>query len=437
MFARMVAAPADPLALALRVAERPHLAFLHASARRPGLGLSYLACDPDEESRALDPLGERPGERGSALASVPRFVGVLPYEALRAIERPRWSPPDDRPLARASSVAWLGYPAVARIDPADGSVLVAGKSRGAVLDLTRRLETPRAPSRAPRVRIIDDEPAAAHVERVERAIELIRAGDLYQVSLARRIGLALAGDTEQAALLALFARLSRAAPSPFGMFLALPDAVVLSTSPELCLRAEASSAADTFGALVTEPIKGTRPRGVDAVDDARLARELDRDPKERAELAMIVDVERNDLNRVSVPGTVRLVAEPHVVTHRTIHHRVATLRSTVKAGVGREAVLRAMLPSGSVTGAPKIRAMEVIRSLEPMRRGLYTGAMGFAAHDGSMTLSMAIRTSVLDPDGTAGEYLVGGGIVVDSSPRVEWEETRWKARQLEALATRE
>jgi len=187
-----------------------------------------------------------------------------------------------------------------------------------------------------------------------------------------------------------------------------------------------------FAALATEPIKGTRPRsGDDAIDRARAA-ELDRDPKERAELAMVIDVERNDLARVAVPGSVEVAVSPHLAWHRTVIHRVARVRARVRAGMTRAEVLRAILPSGSVTGAPKVRAMEVIAALETARRGLYTGGLGLAAHDGSMRLAMAIRTAVFDPAGR-GEYLVGGGIVADSIPANELEETRWKSAQLEAL----
>ena len=157
--------------------------------------------------------------------------------------------------------------------------------------------------------------------------------------------------------------------------------------------------------------------------------ELDQDPKELAELTMIVDVERNDLGRVAIPGSVRVTSPPRVVTHRTVHHRVACVAARARPDVSRDDVLRALLPSGSVTGAPKVRAMEVIAALEPRRRGLYTGAIGHVAHDGSLTLSMAIRTAVLRGD--EGEYWTGGGIVADSDPEREVEETRWKALQLQ------
>jgi anthranilate/para-aminobenzoate synthase component I len=264
-----------------------------------------------------------------------------------------------------------------------------------------------------------------HAERVAAARELIARGDLYQVNLARRIRLAMKkGDA-----LALYRRMASRAPTAFGAYLELEGGVaVASTSPELLLLAEAAQEGRAFGRLYTAPIKGTRPRGADAPSDRALALELDADPKERAELTMIVDVERNDLGRVAEAGSVRVIDGPRVVTHRTVHHRVALLAARARAGVTREDVLAAMLPSGSVTGAPKARAMEVIASLEPARRGLYTGAIGFVRHDGGVALSMAIRTAVLR--GGEGEYWTGGGIVADSDPAREVEETRWKAVQL-------
>jgi anthranilate/para-aminobenzoate synthase component I len=160
--------------------------------------------------------------------------------------------------------------------------------------------------------------------------------------------------------------------------------------------------------------------------------ELDEDPKENAELTMIIDVERNDLGRVAAPGSVRVLRGPEVVTHRTLHHREALLTANTKSSVSRNDVLEAMLPSGSVTGAPKVRAMEVIANLETSRRGLYTGGFGSVDHSGTMTLAMAIRTVVFR--GAEGEYFTGGGIVADSDPDRELEETRWKAIQLEKVA---
>ena len=214
----------------------------------------------------------------------------------------------------------------------------------------------------------------------------------------------------------------------------------LSTSPELLLEAtpdpdELESVAwPRWSRLVTEPIKGTRPRGATPEQDDALAAELDDDPKERAELAMIVDVERNDLSRVCELGTVRVSQSPAVRRLPTVHHRVARVVGTPRKNVTRREVLEAMLPSGSVTGAPKQRAMEVIAELETARRGLYTGGFGYVAHDGGLRLAMAIRTAVVK-DG-AGSYWTGGGIVVGSDPDREVEETGWKAAQLGQTVSR-
>jgi anthranilate/para-aminobenzoate synthase component I len=162
-----------------------------------------------------------------------------------------------------------------------------------------------------------------------------------------------------------------------------------------------------------------------------LALELDQDPKERAELVMIVDVERNDLGRVAEIGSVRLLRAPRVVTLPTVHHRVATVSSRLRPDITRTELLEVTLPSGSVTGAPKVRAMEVIARLEPHRRGLYTGAFGVLCHDGSLVLAMAIRT--LTERGGQAHYFAGGGIVADSEPAREVEETQWKGVQIAAL----
>lgn len=320
---------------------------------------------------------------------------------------------------------WLRYPAVACVDHATGRVMAAGFDRSRVARLARALSAPDPGPSALEVEAGDDEPAARHAARIAAAKELILRGDLYQVNLARRLWVRLrAGDP-----LTFYASLAARAPSAFGACLCpSEDLAIVSTSPELLLRAESAVGSRGFGALLTAPIKGTRPRGRDATEDRALVEELDRDPKEIAELTMIVDVERNDLGRVAEVGSVRVITGPLVVTHRTVHHRLALIAARARADATRAEVLTAMVPSGSVTGAPKVRAMEVIRDLEASRRGLYTGGIGLVANDGSVTISMAIRTAVLR--GREGEWWTGGGIVADSDPRREVEETRWKAVQL-------
>jgi anthranilate/para-aminobenzoate synthase component I len=241
------------------------------------------------------------------------------------------------------------------------------------------------------------------------------------VNLARRFSVVVQGSAIE--LLSAFERVGKV---PHAFSLDYDELKVVAVSPELCLRLEPN------GTLSTSPIKGTRPRHADPAEDARLARELDLDPKERAELTMIIDVERNDFGRIAELGSVRLSEPPHIVSLPGVHHRVASVEARVRPELRRAELLRAVLPSGSVTGAPKRRAMQLIRELEPHRRGLYTGAVGYVRHDGGLELKMAIRTLVARAG--IGHYFSGGGIVADSVPEREVEETLWKAERLLALA---
>jgi len=441
LHAARIRAPADPLAIAARVAQRPGLTVLASTEPGRAFGrYSYVGWDPVGSSRALDPLEGAPALERGELEHVPRFVGVLPYEAFRGLERPRWTSEERRAEPLVRDVEWIELGAMAVVDHERGEVYAVARSEpeavraAALFDGAARGEVELS------LEAEDAESLALHQTRIERAIELVVAGDLYQVNLARAIELCVRGAGGAApdgrVYLELFARLSGASPTPFGALLSLASgARVLSTSPELFLDALPDASRSSFSELSTEPIKGTRPRAPDAAVDRALREELDSDPKERAELSMIVDVERNDLARVSIPGSVRVAGEPEVQSFRTVHHRVARVSGSVRPGVSRAEVLAALLPSGSVTGAPKVRAMEVIGALEPRRRGLYTGALGYLAHGGALRLSMAIRCAVFDASGR-GEYLVGGGVVADSDPSREVEETRWKASQISQVAER-
>jgi anthranilate/para-aminobenzoate synthase component I len=412
LVSRLIDVAPRPLELAARVAGRPGAVVLWSAA---GRGVTFIACDPIDRSGGLCPEPGLPLDpRAGELARAPRWIGALPYEARRELERPGWSPVERRPEPQLPAPIWLRYGAVAEVGE---RVRVIGDDPSAVRELGALLSRP---ARLAEVSLRPAEPPEAgdrHAERIRRVLELIARGDLYQVNIARRFRFEVRGDR-----IALLARLGARTRPPYGAALALGDVDVVSTSPELFLALEPD------GRVVTSPIKGTRPRGADATADAALARELDADPKERAELAMILDVERNDLGRIARTGSVRLLAPPRVVTHPTIHHRVATVGARLAPGTDRRALLAAMLPSGSVTGAPKIRAMEVIAELEPVRRGLYTGAFGALRHDGGLSLAMAIRTLTIQAG--EGHYHAGGGIVADSDPGREVEETNWKAVQL-------
>jgi aminodeoxychorismate synthase component I len=264
------------------------------------------------------------------------------------------------------------------------------------------------PSAAPEIT------AAEYLAAVQATLEYIAAGDVYQVNLAQRFSV-----TNAPAPTALFAALQRQHPMPFAAYIDGGEFALVSNSPECFLTVGGETVA-------TFPIKGTRPRGADAAADRALAAELRADPKERAEHVMIVDLERNDLGRVCRAGTVRVDEFARVRSFPTLHHLVSRVSGRLSAGARLADVLRATFPGGSITGAPKIRAMEIIDELEPLRRGFYTGAIGVIGGDGGAVFNLAIRTAVATPRTLT--YHAGGGIVADSIPAREYDETLLKAQ---------
>ncbi len=259
------------------------------------------------------------------------------------------------------------------------------------------------------------------VENVRRAQAYIRTGDIYQVNLARRIDASWPGDGWD-----FFRRLLDASPSPFAAFLADDGFAIASSSPELFLRMSGSHA-------TTRPIKGTRPRSDDPVRDAQLMYELQRSEKEMAELVMITDLLRNDLGRVSEYGSVQVPELVRLERFAQVQHLVSTVEGRMRDGLTHLDVLESCFPGGSITGAPKIRAMEIIDELEPVARGPYTGCIGYLGFNRESQLSIAIRTAVIQ-DGRVW-FHVGAGIVADSVPEAEYDETTAKARGLLAALT--
>ena len=249
---------------------------------------------------------------------------------------------------------------------------------------------------------------------IGRALEYIAAGDIYQVNLAQRLRLAGVGDAW-----ALYAAVRRSNPAPYAALLSWDGGAVASFSPEMFLQVRG-------GRVLTRPIKGTRPRTGRTVEDEARRRELLGSAKEAAELAMIIDLHRNDLGRVCEYGSVRVVHPRRVEAHPTVFHTVADVEGRLRTECDGLDLLRACFPAGSVTGVPKIRALEIIDELEPVARGVYTGAIGVLGFDGQMTFSVAIRT--LQIRGEAATLYVGGGIVADSTSAAEYEETLAKAR---------
>jgi anthranilate synthase component 1 len=266
----------------------------------------------------------------------------------------------------------------------------------------------------------DDDP-----ELYRRACRLaqqhIAAGDVYQVNVARRWQARLQSGTSAAAL---YARLRRANPAPFAGSAALGDVTVLSSSPERLVRVRGRN-------VETRPIAGTRPR-LEGQDPAMMA-ELAAHPKERAEHVMLIDLERNDLGRICEPGSVRVDEYMAIESYRHVHHIVSNVVGKLRRQVTPGQVIRALFPGGTITGCPKVRCMQLIGDLEGRPRGAYTGSMGYLGRDGSMDLNILIRTIVMR--GREVEFRAGAGVVADSVPDREVEETEAKARgMLRALS---
>jgi para-aminobenzoate synthetase component 1 len=274
-------------------------------------------------------------------------------------------------------------------------------------------------SGASAVEPVSDLEKEAYLRRVRQVKEYIAAGDVYQVNLSQRFEMQTADEP-----FAIYERLRKLSPAPFGAYIDAGSFQILSSSPELLLRL------DERGCALTRPIKGTRPRGKNAAEDQRLAAELFASEKDHAELLMIVDLERNDLGRVCRYGSIEVKERHRIETHPTVHHLVATIVGRLRENADVFDCLRSMLPGGSITGAPKIRAMQLIDELEPCRRHVYTGSLGYLGFDGTCDLNIAIRT-ILCRAGRA-SYHVGGGIVADSDPEAEYQETLAKGRAMRA-----
>ncbi len=355
------------------------------------------------------------------------LVGYIGYDAAPLIERvPRRLPresrlPDirlglydtavivDRTLGTTELWAWdlMGEGAAAPARRA--SQWARALDRPPARPITRsRMTTPVTP-------LID---RSAYLGGVTRALDDIAAGDAYQINLARRFQ-----ARGRISPLDLYLRLKDQSPAPFAAFLAWDDLAVVSASPESFYQTRGDH-------IVTRPIKGTRPRGQTPSDDAQLAAELAASPKDNAELTMIVDLERNDLGRVCQYGTIRVSEPARVETYQQVHHLVATVEGRLRDAIGPVDVIRAMFPGGSITGAPKIRSMQIIDELEPCRRGVYTGSIGYLSRCAS-AFNIVIRTIVVEGDRAT--FHVGGGIVADSQPELEHLETLAKGRALRAV----
>jgi anthranilate synthase component I len=363
------------------------------------------------------------------------LVGYVGYDAVRRLERLPDTAADELGLAE---LAMLLTTDLAVLDHYDGSVLLIANALGAEPydGCLARLDAMAAALAAPAVSTVGTLATAAppvytgrtvradFLAGVEVIREHIRAGDAFQVVLSQRFQMPTAADP-----LDIYRVLRASNPSPYMYLLRLGEVDVVGSSPEALVRV-------TEGRALMRPIAGTRPRGESPAEDARMAAELLADPKERSEHVMLVDLARNDLGRVCSPGSVDVLDFLSVELYSHVMHLVSTVVGDVRPGLSSYDVLAACFPAGTLSGAPKPRAMEIIESLEPARRGLYGGAVGYLDFGGDLDTAIAIRTALLR-DGVA--YVqAGAGIVADSDPATEDAESRNKAAAvLRAIAMAE
>jgi len=366
-------------------------------------------------------------------ASLPRFcgglVGYFGYDTVRYIE-PRLAGANKPDPIGAPDILLLVSEEIAIVDNLSGKltlvVYAEPEKAGAFRDARSRLKELLARLRDP-VKIPADtrgpsEPAvsgfgeAAYHAAVERAKRYVYDGDIMQVVPSQRMT-----KPFRATPLALYRALRTINPSPYMYYFDFADFHVVGASPEILARLEGDT-------VTVRPIAGTRRRGATPAEDAALEKELLADEKERAEHIMLVDLGRNDAGRVSQTGSVKVTEQMVVERYSHVMHIVSNVEGELKPGLNAIDVLRATFPAGTVSGAPKVRAMEIIDELEPVKRGVYAGAVGYLGFHGNMDVAIALRTAVIK-DGLL-HVQAGGGIVADSQPAAEWQETQSKARAL-------
>jgi para-aminobenzoate synthetase component 1 len=348
-------------------------------------------------------------------------MGYLSYELGRYIERLPEKATDDLELPE---LCFAFYDRVLAHDHTSGKTWLAAAhpdDPGKVLaEASRRLEGEMpaypAPGNGGQVRFVSNFTRDEYMEAVRKVKEYIFAGDIYQANLSQRFRAALGEHPWE-----LYRRLRRLNAAPFAAYFNAVSGQVCSSSPERFLKGEGRR-------VETRPIKGTRRRSSDPEEDRRLAEELLASAKDRAELSMIVDLERNDLGRVCEYGSVEVEEHAVIEHYATVHHLVSTVVGELHPGRDVVDLLRGSFPGGSITGAPKIRSMEIIDELEPTARSVYTGSIGYLGYNGKYDLNIAIRTIICKGD--TAYFQVGGGIVADSDPADEYQETLDKGKAI-------
>jgi len=414
--------------------------FLVMSSRGNQVSLTSKNRQENEQGNPFDVLGRlletyRLDTGSSSIPFCGGAAGYLSYDLCHFIERLPTTATDDLMLPESY---FCFYDTVMAFDNLEGKACVISTGFPE-LDDKNRLKRAKLRLEETKVRLISSHrqnlrknsysagktteavlksnfTPADYVNAVNRVREYIAAGDVFQVNLSQRFETELAVTPYE-----LFRRLRQINPAPFAGYLNFDGVIIVSASPERFLRVERDC-------VETRPIKGTRPRGKNPVEDAIFSQELLNSPKDRAENVMIVDLERNDLGRVCQYGTVKVTELAILETFPTVFHLTSTVTGRLNPDKNRVDLLKATFPGGSITGAPKVRAMEIIDELEPTRRSVYTGAIGYLSFGGNMDLNIVIRTFIIK--GNKAYFQVGGGIIYDSNAEAEYEETLDKAKAL-------
>ncbi len=479
LYAELIGDLETPISAALKFADEENVFLLESAEAAERFGrYSFLSFDPKRtlsyrdglytvvdadgvhEVPAKDPfrgLAEIVGQKSVApLPHLPAFVGgavgYFSYDAVRYVEKlpAELAPPDELRVPEAyfavtetlivfdhlrHKVLVISLVDAANLRDVEGEGFAAAYRRAAdeVRRVAERLAAPNVRRALPDgdgagFEISSNFTRAAYEEAVEKAKEYIRAGDAFQIVPSQRF-CAEIGDLDP---FLLYRGLRTVNPSPYMTYLKLGDLALVGASPEPLVRVEGRR-------VMTRPVAGTRRRGATPEEDALLAEELLADAKERAEHVMLVDLGRNDLGRVAEIGTVQLESFMEVERYSHVMHIVSTVEGVLRERYTALDALAAAFPAGTVSGAPKVRAMEIIDELEPTRRGPYAGATGYYGIDGRLDTCITLRTALLK--GSRAYFQAGGGVVADSVPSLEYEETRNKAgaivRALEVAMSRE
>jgi para-aminobenzoate synthetase component 1 len=401
----------SPLDLAANISDN-YWILLHSGTKTNYTGrYSLLACGLNEKITANDFAEFDKNLSSDKPCFENAWFGYLGYDLKNTLENLETDKADwlDMP-----DLNMLKFNNIYQFDHETQTLTLWSNGQSPIQTLNKKIKATNIPSV---INISSNMTRDEYLKKAEHVIECIHAGDLYQANLTRKF---YGEFTQQPDYFQLFKKLCSASPAPYSVFMRMDDIYILSSSPECLLNV------DIDGNITTRPIKGTSPRGADKKSDDDLRQKLSESEKDRAENLMIVDLMRNDLAKCCVAGSVKTESLFDITTHATIHHLSSTISGKKRSDYSTLDAVKATFPAGSMTGAPKISAINLCSKLERKKRGVYSGAIGWFGGDGSCDLSVVIRTLIIKDKKF--EFQVGGGIVADSTPEKELDELINKAK---------